>query len=122
SMVPGRSTSSIAIPKLMVTTSWARSANRLPDGAGAVGSTMVLAWRMRAPRHRVKHPQAQCVVRAARVAATFQGCGDLLATKLELTVEQGQEQFVFGSEVRVDRAFGESRGRTDHVDAGARHP
>src|ERR1700743_2977479 len=56
------------------------------------------------------------------MAATFQRRGDLLHTKLDPRVKQGQEQFVFGSEVRVDRAFGESRGLTDRVDGGAGEP
>jgi hypothetical protein len=153
SMVPGRRTSSIATPKLMVTSELGEIGQsptgrhgggrfddvaRLVSGGGmttrdqalaqlgiAHGSQPVLDEQnvvVRVAVNRVKHRPAQCLRGRGGVAATFQGRGDLLATKLELAVEQGQEQFVFGSEVRVDRAFGESRGLTDRIDGGAGEP
>src|ERR1700749_935816 len=55
-------------------------------------------------------------------AAAVQRRRDLLAAELELAVQQGQEQFILGFEVRVDRTFGEARGLTDGVDGGTGEP
>ena len=70
----------------------------------------------------VEDRPAQVACGGGGVATAFQRCGDLSTAKLELPVEQSQEQFVLGIEVRVDRALGESRGLTDRIDGGTGEP